>query len=213
MFAKDGELALTGTAVVRVEPDVVSLTFAVIRTADKPEQAYENTRDVSIKVRKFLDEFGNAEVRSSRIALSQELPRGVADQRQLGYSARTEFSVLVRDVESLERLISGVISAGANQLGATVFQTSRLKEERDRVRQMAVAAARAKAENYCKWLGIELGPVIRLMESHFDPTQRGGGHVASSVSVDRDDDVGTFSPSSIPIGVSLNIAYRIDSAT
>lgn len=209
MFAQDTELAVTGTAIVRVEPDLVSATFAVVRTADTPERAYESTRDSSSTVRHFLQEFGNTEVRTSRMSLHQETPRGPADARQLGYVARIEFAVLLRNIEATEKLISGVVSAGANQLGATVFQTSRLKEERDGARQMAVAAAREKAENYCKWFGIELGPAIRVMESNFDPTQRSGGHVPSNVSVDREDIVGSFSPASISVGASVNVAYRI----
>lgn len=212
MFA-DGntEISVSGNAIVRVEPDLVSVTFAVVRTSNTPQDAFESTRASSQEVRLFLREFGDTQVRSSRMALHQEAPRGPADQRQAGYVARIEFSVLLRDVEAVEQLISGVFSAGANQLGATVFQTSRLKEVRDRSRQMAVAAAREKAENYCTWLGIELGPAIRVMESSFDPTQRAGGHVSGNVTADRDDALGTFSPISIAVGASANIVYRMNS--
>lgn len=209
MYPQNSEIAVTGTAIVRVEPDLVSAVFAVSRTSATPDEAYESTRVASHKVRKFLIELGNAEVRASRITMFQELPRVAGDQRQLGYVARIEFSVLLRELEAVEMLISGVVAAGANQLGATVFQTSRLKDERDRAREMAVAAARHKAENYCRWLGLKLGPAMRVMESHFDPTQRSGGHVPGNLSVDRDDVAGTFSPASIPIGASVNVTYRV----
>ena len=74
---------------------------------------------------------------------------------------------------------------------------------------MAVSAAKEKALRYCEAANVELGPIIGLTEGHFDPTQRQGGHVQSNVSADVDDRIGAFSPSSIAIGASVTLAFRL----
>jgi uncharacterized protein YggE len=210
MFAQEGRLTVQGTAIVRVEPDLASVRFSVSRTAPTPADAFASVRETTEGIRTFLTGVPNCELRSSRIGLNQHRElRGSTELHLLGYRAVADFSLIVSDLEALESLLSGLVSSGANQLSAVEFLTSRLKEIRAEARKKAVSAAREKANLYCDVAGVELGPILGLSDGHFDPAQRQGGHVQSSVSTDVDERIGTFSPSSIPVGASVNITYKL----
>jgi uncharacterized protein len=209
MYAQEGRLSVQGTAIVRVEPDLASIAFAVSRTAATPADALTSVRKSTDSVRAFLSAAG-CEIRSSRIALNQEFQRGPADARQLGYVATANFSIVVSDLEAVENLLTGVVTAGANQLASVQFLTSKMKDVRADARKMAVSAAQEKARLFCEAAGIQLGPIIGLSEGHFDPTQRQGGHVPSNVpTADVEDKIGTFSPGSIPVGASVTLAFKL----
>jgi uncharacterized protein YggE len=109
----------------------------------------------------------------------------------------------------MEPLIIGVLEAGANQLVSTEYTTSRFKETRDRVRLMALSAAREKALALAEGAGVELGPIMRLTEDYFDPNRQSGGHVPSHIPVDSEDQVGAISPGSIAVGASINVTYTL----
>jgi uncharacterized protein YggE len=140
-----------------------------------------------------------------------QVPQGAgSDLRDLGYVAAVNFSLVVCDLETVEGLLSGLISSGANQLTSVQFLTSKLKEVRAEARKRAVSAAKEKASVYGETAGVEVGPIIGVSESIFDPTQRQGGHVPAPVPVtDADDRIGTFSPSSIPVGAAVTLVFRL----
>ena len=45
-----------GSSMIRVEPDIVSLNFAVSRLQQKPKDAFQDVRKASHDVRKYLDQ-------------------------------------------------------------------------------------------------------------------------------------------------------------
>lgn len=209
MYTAEGKLTVQGTAIVRVEPDLASVGFAVSRTAPTPADAFAGVKEASGKVRTFL-EAASCQIRSSQILLHQEFPRGPSDQRELGYVATARFSLVISELDAVEKLLSEIVSLGVNNLASVEFLTSRLKEIRAEARKKAVSAAKEKATLYCEVAGLQLGPIVGLSEGHFDPRQRPGGHVPSSnVSTDVDDRIGTFSPSSIPVGATVTIAFKL----
>ena len=125
MYTREGTLTVHGTAIVRVEPDLVAIAFAVSRTASTPTDAFASVREATGSVRTFLTGAAGCQIRSSRMRLHQELPRGPFDPRQLGnvagYVATASFSLVTSDLEAVEGLLSGVVSAGANQLTSVEF--------------------------------------------------------------------------------------------
>src|SRR5262249_15188881 len=151
---------------IRVEPDVASLQFAVTRQAAKPRDAFKQTHAAARDVRAFLTQASAGDVAASRVSLSQAFEFVSGHRKPTGYVARAGFNVLLPDLNRLEDILTGAIDAGANEVGAAEFLTSRLKEVRAEARRRAVAAAREKAENYCLAAGVTLGPVLHLEDIH-----------------------------------------------
>jgi len=63
----------------------------------------------------------------------------------------------VRDISQLDTLLEAVVQAGGNQINSIVYETSELRKYRDQARDLAVKAAREKAQALARSLGQEIG--------------------------------------------------------
>jgi uncharacterized protein YggE len=113
----------------------------------------------------------------------------------------------------MEEVLAGVVDAGANEIGSVEFRTARLKEYRTEARRRAVAAAREKAENYCRAAGVSLGAVVS-MEDVNPEVLRGSGesHTSSEVSSDDAGPDRALAPGSIIVGAAVSVVFELSHA-
>jgi uncharacterized protein YggE len=199
-----------GSAVLRVEPDLVSLLFAVGRQAKKPREAFRETHLAVQQVRAYLQQEGITDVAGSHVTLSQSFEYSNNSRKPTGYHAQVTLNVLLSDLDRMEDVLAGVVDAGANQIASVDFRTRRLKEYRTEARRRAVVSAREKAENYCRAAAITLGPVLSLEDVHPEAL-RGTGEQNTSTEVALDDAAGTgaFAPGSILVGAAVLMTFAI----
>ena len=81
-----------------------------------------------------------------------------------GYVARIGFNIKLNDLDLVEDVVSGLISAGANELVNIAYQSSLILEARNDARRQAVNAAKEKAILYCQELGVTIGKVLAINE-------------------------------------------------
>jgi uncharacterized protein YggE len=203
------ELTISGTAILRVEPDFAVVSLAVVEPDDDPKAAYGKAHRAGAKVRGFVAGFDRVELRSSSVHLGQVTHRAADNQLITQFTARVNLTLLVKELAVMEPLIVGVLEAGANQLVSTEYSISRLKETRAQVRLMALSAAREKALALAEGAGAKLGPIMRLHETHFDPNRQPSGHVPLHHPIDSEDQAGASSPGSIAVGACLNVVYKL----
>lgn len=163
-----------GSSLVRVDPDYASLRFAVQRVAAKPKEAFAAAREGATRVRKALHDLGVADrdVRASDVTLEEAYEGYNAERRMIGYRGVVAFHALVRDFALVEPVLVGVVDAGADRILSVHSKTSKLRELRRDVRMRAVAAARAKAEEYVRAAGATLGAVLHLEDVNPDDMSR-----------------------------------------
>jgi uncharacterized protein YggE len=109
-----------------------------------------------------LHKAGVKDFGSSRVTLSQEFRYSNGESKFVGYQAKIEFNVVLREMDKVDAVLSELIAAGANTPTSVTFQTTRLKELRADARRRAVAAAREKAELYSGAAGAAIGPVLAI---------------------------------------------------
>lgn len=100
----------------------------------------------------------------SRISLSQEYRFANSERRPIGYVARIGLTVVISELEQIERVLSGLVDAGANEIAATEFHTVKLKELRARARELAINAARDKAGIYAAAAKVTVGQVLHIQD-------------------------------------------------
>lgn len=202
-----------GSAVIRVTPDTASIVVAVTRTEQKPETAFAQAREGALNVSTYLRDTGVAEFGSSRVTLSQEFRYTDGESRFCGYKAKIEFHVVLREMDKVDSVLSGLIAAGANTLTSVSFQTTRLKQLRADARRRAVAAAREKAALYCEAAGVALGVVLAIEDVNPETLSgRSEGHTQrDAVPVDDAGDHGAIDPGAIAVGAAVKIVYRLHS--
>jgi len=202
-------ISVFGSALLRVAPDVVSLSFSATRLQKKPDAAFKEARAAAASIRTFLDSAGIKDVRASRISLSQHWTYANNTRRSDGYIASAAFSLLLDDLDRLEPVLSGVVAAGANNVDDVSFQSSELKQHRVRARRQAVAAAREKAAVYAVAASKGVGDVLHIEDVNPDQLRGGEGHVQNEVECDDDAPVGAFDPGSIAVGAAVLIVFGL----
>lgn len=201
-----------GSALLRVAPDTASIVIAVSRAAPTPEVAFAEARQGAQAVNAYLLKSRQKDFGSSRVTLSQEWDYLKGERRFIGYTAKISFNVIVRELERLDDLLTGLISIGANELTSVTYQTTRLKALRADARRRAVAAARDKAELYCQAAGVSVGRVITLEDEN--PESLSGRHEGHTyrepAPADDSGSEGAIDPASITIAAAVNVTYRIE---
>lgn len=200
-----------GSAVVRVTPDVASLVVAVSRVEQKPEAAFAKAREAAQSVSAYLHKVGIQDFGSSRVTLSQEFRYSNNENRFVGYQAKIGYNVVLREMDKVETVLSGLIAAGAHSLTSVTFQTTRVKELRAEARRRAVAAAHEKAELYCDAAGVSVGDVLSIEDVNPESLSgRNEGHTfREPVAIDDAGDPGAIDPGAITVGAAVNIVYAI----
>ena len=203
-------VSVFGSALLRVEPDVASLKFAVASLEQHPRDAFTNARQAAQSVRAFLAQAGLYDVGSSRVTLSQTNRFVNGEQKFVGYTARIAFHVLLRELDGMEETLSGVVDAGASEINSVELQTSRLKELRIEARSRAVVAAREKADTYCQAAGVMVGRVIHIEDIRPELIQgNSGAHLAREYQPDDQGVLRAVNPESVLVGAAVIVALEI----
>ncbi|MEE9429127.1 MAG: SIMPL domain-containing protein, partial [Paracoccaceae bacterium] len=83
----------------------------------------------------------------------------------VGYSANSQVTIRVRDLNNLGSILDSVVKSGANGFNGLQFGLQDPVPAQDNARAAAVADAKRKAELYAKAAGISLGPIHTLSEA------------------------------------------------
>ncbi len=203
-------ISVFGSAIVRIEPDVVSLNFAVARLQPHPKEAFGDVRKAAQDVRKYLADAKVSEVGSSRVTIAQTFRFISGEQKFMGYTARVGFQVLLHQLDRMEEILAGIVDAGVNEITSVEFQTTSLKEVRADARRRAVKAAQEKAENYCAAAHVALGKVIHIEDVNPDTLRGREGHVVHEFQPDDSGAIQVFDPGSITVSAAVTIAFEIE---
>lgn len=204
-------VSVFGSAVIRVEPDQVSLQFGVARHETKARDALKAAQQAAAAVRAYLSKAGVTDVAASHLTLSQTSEYVSGRSKPTGFQARVSFNVVLADLNKMDELLVGVVDAGANEIGATEFRTTRLKELRAEARRQAVEAARAKAENYCHAAGVKLGAVVALVDQPPSALRNTGESNMTSREEPADDasTARALAPNAIPVGAAVSVTFSL----
>jgi uncharacterized protein len=200
-----------GSAILRVAPDTASIAIAVSRLEQKPKDAFANARQGAEAVNACLHKSGVKEFGASRVSLAQEFKYTNNENRFAGYRARIGYSIVLRDLDRLDAVLTELIDAGANELASVTFQTTRLKDVRAEARRRAVAAAKEKAALYCDAAGVSLGRVFAIEDINPETLSgRSEGHVyREPMAVDDAGELKAVDPGAITVGAAVNIYFEL----
>jgi uncharacterized protein len=205
-------ISVFGSYVLRVEPDVALVTFAVAHTQTEPPAAFAATRKAVADIRAYLREadVAPADVQTSLVNLSAE-HHGYGKERVfLGYEARMSLSVRLTDLRRFEDILAGVVQAGANQIQGIELQTTRLAELRAEARRGAFAAARRKAELYAEEARVRVGDVLHVEDVNPDSVRGRASHGADASTLESEGDaLQPSTPGSIQVQAAVQVAFAI----
>lgn len=208
-----------GSAVIRVDPDIASIHFAISKTESHPKESFRVVRETSKKVADYLQRAAfKKETNSSRISLSEAWEHG-GTSKFIGYTARAGFHTILFDLDQLENLLVGLVDSGVNEISNVNFQTRRLKELRVEARRKSVEAAVAKAENYCLAARVKLGGVVHIEDVNPDTaalfSREYMGHAMNQnimnnmLETEDTEELQAFNPGGISISAAVLMSFHI----
>ena len=192
------QFTVSGEGKVTSKPSLATFTAGVTTQSSKigDAQTQANTRSAAIVA--FLKSKGieekditttnyyitpQYEYNSPQPCFGGLCPTTVQKPPQIsGYQVSTTLRIKVRDLTKADELISGVVTNGANEVGALDFtlDDQELEKIRAEARQKAIADARQKAEAVAKDLGVSINHITAFSESggaipYYDKVAYGAG--------------------------------------
>ena len=162
-------ITVQATGVADVVPDAVQVSLSVSVVAEANDVALSQVAATAEVVRTTLEQLGidAADIATQSVSVNPEYSYTEAEgQKIVGYRASQTFDVLVRDASAAGAVVDALVAAGGANLSinATYPVVNDSTAAAQAARDDAVAKARAKAEEYAKLLGVELGDLVFLTE-------------------------------------------------
>ena len=160
----------SGDAILRIQPDQVVLSLGIeSRGKDLILTKKENHDRLSASL-KYCQDNGIPDkyIQTDYIRIKPHYEYSSSVNIDF-YSVSQSFSIIIDDLTKYEQFLTDLLSLGINKVNNIEFRTTQLKENRYKVRKMAIEAAKEKAKFLSNEIGIELGQIINIGESTQNP--------------------------------------------
>lgn len=170
---------VTGSALINVTPDRALIQLGVQSNGATPDAVQIANSAAIQKVIKALSAQGIA---AKDIATDLYIIEPVYENYDSlyikGYRINNIIAVTLRDVKKTSAILGAALKAGANQVIHVEFYTSELRKYRDQVRELAMQAAKEKAQALANAAGAKADCVLNINEnswSYYNGWWYGGG--------------------------------------
>jgi uncharacterized protein len=162
------KITVSGEAVVNVTPDKIVLTFGIETWDADILTAKQKNNEALKRAIAAIKETGIPEKEIQTDHLSIE-PRYKHDYRKedfIGYFVRNTFVVTLAETARVEELVTKVLQAGVHYIHGIDFQTTEFKKYREQARELALKAAKEKADKMAGVLGQSAGAPLQISETY-----------------------------------------------
>lgn len=214
-------VSVTGTAVVRAQPDIVVWQVTIRRYDKELARAQSDCNETVKKILALRTEF---KVKAEDVQTGLLSIHKIYDRDQAGnqtsfrhFQVERQVTLRQRDTAHFDDVLSRLVNTEDVEVSHHL-ESSEYHALRAKTRLEAVKAARVKAAAMTELLGAKLGRVLRIAE----PLETwGSSYGSASYSFQNvayaeprqaapDEAAGTFAPGSIEIKVSIDVTFEIE---
>jgi len=200
---------VSGEGKTKAIPDGVDIR---VRVESKGREAQtvkaENDRVIN-DVIKFLRTQGidGKYVQTERINLNKNYDYNA---KVYSYVANQTLTIKLKDINSYEGVMTGLLSSGINRIEGVQFTASTMDALRSEARVKAITNAKAKAEAYAKALGQSIGHAVQITESGSVNPQPPLYKAARALSIESDSGGGeTIAPGELTYTARVSVSFRL----
>ncbi len=201
-------VTVVGEGVVNIEPDVATARIGVVvlRTTVKEASSEANEIMQEVKAALLAQDIEEKDIQTRHYNIYAERygPEGLLQEDQVQYHVSSTVDVTIRDLDNIGGVLDAAIEAGANDIGNIRFSLENPAAVESEARAMAVADARAKAEELAALIGATVGEATEISEI----IGHGGGFFANSFSEMALAD-SAFSIGELTLAMQLQITYKL----
>ena len=216
-------VSTTGTAEIKVVPDLADLSFEVeVRNADLAT-ARKDQIDRATKVIAALRATGIAEadLQAADITIAPNYTENQRDKVEMAkvrfFTVSQRVVVTLHDVKKVPNVIASAFNAGATEMRGAELRTSELRKHRDTARSNAIKAAKEKAIALAGELGAKVGKPYRIAEqtyASYDNNRNisfnNGVQVAIAPEGDSDATGAAFAVGTISVSASVSVTFLLE---
>lgn len=209
-------VSTTGTAEIRVVPDLADLNFDVeVRNSDL-DAARKLQAERMAKILSALRASGVAETElsTSQVLISPyyEGDRREEVERIKYYSVSQSITATLHGVKHITDVTAVAVTAGVTRVQNAVLRTSQLRRYRDEARTKAIIAAKEKAMALAVALGAKAARPYTISESgNYGMSLLSNGNSIGNVDAAADNTtMATFAPGSISISASVFVSFSLE---
>jgi len=159
-------IQVSGSAVVKVVPDLVTIQLGVTSNATTPQGVYDQNTAAMKKTVAAIRALGVAEKDiSTDYYIIHPVYQDYNDLDIKGYRINNTIIVNLKDVSKVSQVLTAALSAGANEVVDVQFKTSQLRQYRDQARELAMKAAQEKARALAGAASAQVGCVLNIDEN------------------------------------------------
>ena len=159
-------IQVSGTAVVNVTPDRVLIQLGVQSNATTPQRVEAINSATINRVIRALKKQGIAEkdIVTDWYVINP-IYEDYDDLYIKGYRINNMIAITLRDISKVNKVIIAALNAGANRVVNVEFYLSNLRKYRDQARELAMIAAKEKAQDLATAAGSDTGCVMSINEN------------------------------------------------
>ncbi len=227
------QLSVTGSAEIKVAPDVVEIDLGIDVRRAKLEDAQKATSERLADTLKALAACGvpDKDVQSDFINIHPIYKNETSSDKTVPeyFELQRCIRVILHDVKSFDTVLNAALAAGVTDIHNIEFKSTELRKHRDQARINAVKAAREKAELMAKELDVKVGKVVSITENpyqgsgyysyygYYGSMWRNGRYNSNSYQQNSSQSVGgdgatsgTLAPGQIGISASVQVVFQIE---
>src|SRR4030065_2385 len=162
------KITVNGEAVVMVQPDQIVINFG-IETWDKDIMvAKQKNNEIMKRAMTVIKESGipDKDIQTDYLSVEPRYNNNYEKKDLIGYFIRNTFVVTMSDPEKVEDLVTAVLQSGVNYIHGINFQSTEFKKYREQARELALNAAKEKAEKMAGALGQLIGDPVQINEGY-----------------------------------------------
>lgn len=162
------QVIVVGEGRVEAAPDMATITVGAQNDAATAAEALAATSTATARILENLSAAGiePRDIQTDSLSLAPRYDYGRSDGQPtlLGYTASHTVRVRVRDLATLGAQLDAAVAAGGNRFDGLVFGLQDPGPSEDAARTRAVQDALRKAALYAEAAGLNLGPVVSIVE-------------------------------------------------
>jgi uncharacterized protein YggE len=227
-------ITVTGKSEIQVVPDQVDISLDITRlnmdmqiAKGEVETVIKNVRELAkriavepqnIKVGGISVEKKFVSVRDPKNRIYDEDGDEIGKKIFKGYEVSASVSILLTDLSKFEGFFAEALKTGISEVDSVSFETSKLREHRDKARDMAMKAAKEKASAMAGSVGQTIGKAIKITEgtvsNRFLSNLTAGvsSNSVASIEITRSisEPMGAFTPGSIKVEAEVTVSFLLN---
>ncbi len=207
-------VALGVTENVTLDPDIANLGAGVTTVEPTAVEAMRANARTMNRVVDQIEALGieREDIQTSGISLNPEYQYNQSTGQPVfrGYRAGNRVNVIVRDIDTIGRVLDTLVEVGANDIGGIGWGVDETSAAIEEARRNAFQTGRMRAMDYARMSGFSDVRLLEISENvvNSQPVNYGNEIIVTASSVSRDE-LAPVRPGQVNVGVTINVTYEM----